>query len=296
MDINKLITFTTLAATGSYTETAGDLFLTQSTVSKHILALEKELDTILFNRSNRQVTLTPAGELLLPHAQQLVGDYRQMLTAVREFKEHKALELNVGTIPTLSHYEGFVLLSKFHALHPEIALHIQEYEAKPLLTALRAGSADVIFLRAFPDENLDLESTASESDSSVIVLPKTHPLAAKEVLTLQNIKDEQLLVLGNSSRLFEPIMRRFTAAGIKPQLAYQGKRIDMIMDMMVSGMGIAIMMQKSVNLDDYPSLVVRQMAQPIMSKVCFARRSSVGNPAMELFWRFLQDQDTPLRP
>ena len=291
MDINKLITFTSLAANESYTETAGELFLTQSTVSKHILALEKELDIRLFDRSKRKVVLTPAGELLLPHAQQIVGDYRHMLKGVQEFKEHQALELNVGTIPTLSHYQGFTLLSKFHAHHPEIALHIQEYESEPLLSALRAGSAEVIFLRAFPDEELHLETAAAETDSAVVVLPATHPLAAKETISLKDMEHEQLLLLGNSSRLFAPIMRRFAANGIKPQLAYQGRRIDMMMDMMVGGMGIAIMMQKSVNLDEYPSLVVRQMAQAITSKVCFARQSGVGNPATELFWRFLLEQD-----
>lgn len=290
MDINKLITFTILADNGSYTETAGELFLTQSTVSKHILALEKELDTILFNRTNRKVTLTASGELLLPHAQQVVGDYRQMLTALREFKAHKALELRVGTIPTLSRYDGFVLLSKFHALHPEIALHLQEYEATPLLSALRGGEADVIFMRAFPDESLELEVAACEQDTSVVVLPAAHRLAKQDVITLNDVREEQILMLGSSSRLYDPIMKRFAAHNIKPKIAYQGKRIDMMMDMMVSGMGIAVMMQKSVNLDDYPSLVIRRMDEPINSKVCFARRPGVGNPATELFWRFLQEQ------
>jgi DNA-binding transcriptional LysR family regulator len=145
-------------------------------------------------------------------------------------------------------------------------------------------------LRAFPDEELHLETAAAETDSAVVVLPATHPLAAKETISLKDMEHEQLLLLGKSSRLFAPIMRRFAANGIKPQLAYQGRRIDMMMDMVVGGMGIAIMMQKSVNLDEYPSLVVRQMAQAITSKVCFARQSGVGNPATELFWRFLLEQ------
>ncbi|WP_201330456.1 LysR family transcriptional regulator, partial [Lactobacillus nasalidis] len=80
--MEKIQTFVSLAGTLSFSQTADDLYTSQSTVSKHIAALEKELGMKLFDRSSRQVSLTKEGEYLLPFARQVVESSRRFDQAV----------------------------------------------------------------------------------------------------------------------------------------------------------------------------------------------------------------------
>jgi DNA-binding transcriptional LysR family regulator len=77
LDSRKLLAFVTLARCGSFTQTARELFLTQSAVSHAIKSLEQELECRLFDRLGRQAQLTPAGRHLLEHADRILGEMQQ---------------------------------------------------------------------------------------------------------------------------------------------------------------------------------------------------------------------------
>lgn len=74
LDSHKLLAFVTLARCGSFTQTAHELFLTQSAVSHAIKSLEQELACRLFDRLGRKARLTPAGQRLLGHAQRILEE------------------------------------------------------------------------------------------------------------------------------------------------------------------------------------------------------------------------------
>lgn len=77
MNIQKLVVFLDLAKTLSFTKTAEHLFTTQGTISKQIIALEKELDVQLFDRTHRKIELTEAAKLLLPYAKKLSNNIKR---------------------------------------------------------------------------------------------------------------------------------------------------------------------------------------------------------------------------
>ncbi|HTX66031.1 MAG TPA: LysR family transcriptional regulator [Opitutaceae bacterium] len=83
LDSRKLLAFATLARCASFTQTARELFLTQSAVSHAIKGLEQELDCRLFDRLGRQVRLTPAGQQLLEHAHRILGEMEQARVALK---------------------------------------------------------------------------------------------------------------------------------------------------------------------------------------------------------------------
>jgi DNA-binding transcriptional LysR family regulator len=77
LDSRKLLAFVTLARCGSFTQTARELFLTQSAVSHAIKSLEQELECRLFERLGRQAQLTRAGQHLLEYADRILGEMQQ---------------------------------------------------------------------------------------------------------------------------------------------------------------------------------------------------------------------------
>ena len=74
----RLQVFCSVARNLSFTKASHELHITQPAISKHIQELEQEYDTLLFNRLNNRIELTPAGELLLVHARQIMDRYRQL--------------------------------------------------------------------------------------------------------------------------------------------------------------------------------------------------------------------------
>jgi len=112
IDLEKLRTFVDLAATLNFSQTAINLFINQSTVSKHIQALEKEFGCQLFVRTNRQVRLSSPGSAILATTRQLVQLDQQLHL---ELQASQAT-INLVTIPTFINYPIFQAIEQYQAI------------------------------------------------------------------------------------------------------------------------------------------------------------------------------------
>ena len=273
------------------------MFITQATVSKHIQSLEKGLDTQLFSREHRQITLTEAGQLALPLAQKIIADEQQLLTQLQQHKKDEQLTLNIRAIPSISRYQVFNLMPAFQKAYPKINLTFAEDEDQGLINALDQKRADIIFLRLFTPLPDQYEVLLSATDQFVVVLPKTHPLAQKETINITELKNDPFLLLDELTQLYDPILAMAQQAGFSPKISYKGKRIDLILDMINRNMGVSIMMEKSMDLYDFPSVVMRPLEETVTSTLAFVKRKDHHTTATQLFWDFCrqhQPQDNPI--
>lgn len=101
MNLKQLEVFLAVAESGSFSKGAEATFITQSTVSQHISALEKEFGVKLLDRTGKGALLTEGGKILLQHARQIIADTRHMTTAMNRFKgvEHTSLIVGGSNIP-----------------------------------------------------------------------------------------------------------------------------------------------------------------------------------------------------
>lgn len=104
MDTKKLATFYNLAQTKNYSKTAEEIFLTQATVSKHIMALEKEWGIKLFSRKHRKVTLTQEALNVLPDVRGILDKEQQLKQKIDALKNNPKGTLVVKGIPSISQY------------------------------------------------------------------------------------------------------------------------------------------------------------------------------------------------
>lgn len=144
MEIESLNTFLTLASTRSFTRTANQLFVAQSTVTNRINELEKELKFKLFNRNNKSVELTPEGERFRLYAEQVVELTQTSLaeiTNARRFDNH----LRIGSADSI--YEGHLapLIMDYRKKHPTDSLKISIGLSNHLIDQLQSDLLDVVF-------------------------------------------------------------------------------------------------------------------------------------------------------
>lgn len=288
MDQQKLQLFLDLTETLNYTETAERNYMTQGNVSKKISALEKELQVSLFDRSNRQIQLTEEGRLLLPDIKRIVRAYQVLTDSLSEYREKKERVLTIHTIPTMPNYRGFDLLTNFLKQHPEIHLNLKESEAMALGN-FEIEKNRVYFFRSL-SEQTEKNSIITEKDRFVAVLPKRHPLAKNAVIALSDLADENFLILGLAESPYYSVEELCREAGFEPKITYQGTRIDLILRMIEEGLGVSLIMEKSLGNSLSDQLVTREIEPTNESFLNFYLSEDADAPAPKEFFQFLQSE------
>lgn len=286
MDQQKLQLFLDLTETLNYTETAERNYMTQGNVSKKINALEKELQVQLIDRSNRQIQLTEEAELLLPDIKRIVRDYQSLADTLKEYREKKERVLTVHTIPTMPNYLGFDLLTAFLKQHPEIRLNLKESEAMAL-GDFEIEKNTICFFRSLSRPN-GKNYITTEKDRFVAVLPKNHPSANQTVIELSALIEENFLILGQTTNPYYSVEELCREAGFDPKITYQGTRIDLILRMIEEGLGISLIMEKSLGNSLSDQLVTRGIKPTKESFLNYYLSEKADAPAPKEFLRFLK--------
>lgn len=241
MRIEYLREFLSVAERKNYMESAEDQFVSQAALSRHIQSLESEMKIDLLNRSTRKVSLTEAGEQILPYAQRLVNLYDEMNNEIAKYRPEGKKTLSVG-------YSDEIRLTNL--LRLLLTLREQSPDVDMVLTAAEKGSAIRMILRRTLDcscvseneltENSRLGKIRVLSDRLVAVLPKGHPLAKKQKITLEQLCSEKLVLYHANVAVNDLIEKKCMEAGLRPDIALYTTIGRDVYKMVELGMGVGV--------------------------------------------------------
>ena len=204
LDTRLLRAFVTVAEELSFTRAAQRLVLAQQALSSQIQQLETRLGTRLFERTTRKVGLTPAGERLLPHARAALAALEAGLQELEADRRAARATLRVGLSGTAMVPLTGETMRRFAAAHPGVELVVTNVGLNMPHAGLRDGSVDVAFVRPpFGDEGLSMVTVLTES--RIAVLPKDHPLAARDSVRPEDVVGEPWIWVEGS----DPLARAF---------------------------------------------------------------------------------------
>ncbi|MCD7757297.1 MAG: LysR family transcriptional regulator [Clostridiales bacterium] len=246
METDYLKEFIVLSETGNYLQAAEELFIAQSSLSKHIKALEIELGVPLFNRTPRKVELTSYGKSFLKCAQQIVDIQYSFQRDLANQLDEKQQTLRIGSIPLMAPYRITDIIMKYQRENERCTINLLEEESFTLKEMLRKNKCDLAFIREEGDTDEEFAKFPYTSDHLVAILPSTHPLAKRSSLQLKELKDENFLLLQPDSLLYSISTTACQKAGFTPNIAYTGKRAENIMDLVEKGMGVSLLMEKPI--------------------------------------------------
>ena len=195
MELRHLKYFVMVARTLNFSDASRRLFITQGTLSQQIQQLEGEIGATLFDRTKHSVTLTEAGEELLPLALKTIEDSEICSNRMRDLKGALSGTLRIGTTQSFS-----ALLTdtvkNFVKEHPGVRLLIQSETATELLDMLMEKQLDlaVTFKPSFAYDGLESEPIFKNALSAV--MRKDHPLASRKVLTMNDLENHRLVLPG----------------------------------------------------------------------------------------------------
>ena len=290
METDYLKGFLQIAKRGTYSEAARDLFISQSTLSKHILALEKEFGVLLFDRTTRTVKLTQVGKRMIPIAEKIVENCETISDMILEEKGQSKSELVIFSIPVTAQYGITEILSDFSKLNPDITLKIREHEGDEIPGLLADRKCDLAFQR-ISDEDGAIEKIHFFTDRLVAVLPKDHRLSDCQEINLAELANESFILLDERTKLYPLCLDACEKSGFSPNIAYLGHHCENILKLVSSGMGVSLLMKKQVSYEERSDFAVLDVSPPIFSTIYLTRRKSERCvSASNRFWKFIENE------
>ena len=246
MELKYIREFLSLAETGSFFETAEQLFVTTSSLSRHIRALEEELGITLFDRTTRRVSLSRQGKLFLPFARQYIEVDDACARALEEDASGGQDMLSIGYIRTMKAYGVDALFTRFMKENQNVRMDMHEADSTQLSRMLREEEIDFAILRNRNVSLEEFETVPIAQDHLVAMMPRSHRLARKTSIGMGQLKDESLLLISSNTYMHRLCTELCREAGFKPRVVFTSQRAENLVDLVQQGTGIALLMQKPV--------------------------------------------------
>ncbi len=251
MDTHSLNAFIAVSNLQSFSQAAEYLHLTQSAVSKRIQQLEQHLNTKLFDRHNRTVSLTEAGRILLPNAQKILDLISDTEIAIQSHDTEVAGTLSLAT----SHHIGLhrlpSVVREFTANYPAVNLDLSFVGSEKAYKAIHQRQVELA-LTTLDDANdlnhADLKILPLWQDEMVCVCANNHPLAQQSSLTLADLSKVPAILPEPDTITFQLVERIFQQQGLTLHAPMPTNYLETIKMMVTVGMGWSMLPKSMLDI------------------------------------------------
>jgi DNA-binding transcriptional LysR family regulator len=239
MDIRHLRYFVAVAKRLNFSRAAEELHIAQPAISQQIRALEDELGVQLFDRMGRRVALTRAGEVLLPHANQVLAAVETAANEVRELGQQTRGSASLGAPPTVSTHRLPTQLSQLRRLFPGLDVTLREAGTESLLALVAEGQLDLAIVS---DDHLPpvMEHLPYLEEAYVLAVSALHPLSRKKEVRLAELASEPFILFPEGYKLREVTLAACKRAGFEPKIALDGGAMQSALEFVAAGLGVAL--------------------------------------------------------
>ncbi|MFJ8058636.1 LysR family transcriptional regulator [Streptomyces sp. NPDC096142] len=280
MQFQQLQYFVAVAETRHFTRAADLVHVAQPSLSQQIKALERELGADLFLRARGNITLTDAGEALLPLARRILADADTARHEVQELAQLRSGRIRLGATPSLC--TGLLpdVLRAFHDRYPGIRLLIEEGGSHDLVRELARGALDLaLVVLPLPTPSPALTTVELLREDLVVVSSPEAPAPGRgRTVRIADLEGERLVMFRHGYDLRELTVAACRAEGFEPDFAVEGGEMDAALGFVRAGLGVAVV-PRMVATKSGRGLRVTSLARPGLHRtIALAHRSDVAPP------------------
>lgn len=265
MNLRQIRYFIAAAETESVSRASQELGISQSAVTSAIQALEYEMGASLFVRHAKGMRLTHKGHQLVLHARRIMAAVADAQQAVSARPEVIMGDLNIGVTHLVSGYYLADLLARYRRVFPQVDVRVVEDERTYLEHLLVNGELDVgLLLVSNLEDRQALESEVLVRSPWRVWMPVGHPLAARHVLSLEDLATEPLIMLA-VDELIETTTEFWRNEGLTPNILLRTASVEAVRSLVGMGVGVATlpdMAYRPWSLEG-DRLEARELANPI---------------------------------
>jgi DNA-binding transcriptional LysR family regulator len=235
----QLAAFRAVVETGTVTQAAEMLHVSQPAVSRMLGDLEHELGFKLFRRANRQIVPTAEGLAFHHEVQRAFVSLKEIAEAGRAIREYRTGQLRLISIPSVAASIVPRLLAGFTRAHPDINVVLEVQPAPRIFEWLVSMQFD-LGISALPADNALLAATPILLGDAVCVLPPRHPLAKKDVIRPEHLADETFISFRSDSHFRFRVDAVFDQARVRRSLKLEARTNEAVLSMTAAGLGVAV--------------------------------------------------------
>ncbi len=285
--------FRTVVSTGTVTEAAAMLGVSQPAVSRLLSDLEAEVGFALFQRAGRVLVPTDEARLLAQEVRQAVSGMEHIKQAAAAIGSFGHARLSLVTTPAFALQLAPDLIGAFATACPEAMARL-EFEANDdSVEWLVSQNYDFGITSSIPS-NPSFDSLMLSDDDVYCVLPEGHRLADKPVIQARDLADESFVSYMSSSRFRFEVDRFFEAKSISRRMKYETRTTDGVCRLVARGLGVSIVGSPKGHLRAIPGCVVLPFAAPLnFQAVLFWSKNRPLSAVAEIFLDIAKDTLSP---
>ena len=288
MNLRHLEAFRAVMVSGSVTQAAQSLNLSQPALSRRIQKLEQVIGAPLLERTTRHVSATALGTELVPLVRRMLEEFDGSLFAVRDVGPNRGGLVTIACLPTAAFYFLPTVIRQFNEQYPNIRFRILDLPATDGLQAVARGEVEFgINIMGTSDPDLTFERLAE--DPFVLAARKDHPLAAKPWVGWAELEPYHLITVHRSSGNRTLLDAALAKSNIKLRWFYEVTHLSTSLGLVEAGLGISVLPRMATPRDDHPFLITRPIRNPEISRTIgvVRRRGGTLSPAAERFLTML---------
>jgi DNA-binding transcriptional LysR family regulator len=286
MNLNQLECFIVVAQYLNFTEAAKTLHVVQSAVSRNIAELEKELNTKLFIRNKRSVSLTDVGRILLEDAYKITALVKDATIRTQRWVSGETGYLKLGYVFTPTLRPVMHLIKRFCLRYPEVDLGFRTCEYVTIDKRLEQKDVDVAFVQKITVQHMpELQWRPLYQESFKLVVSKEHPLAKRTRIELKTLVEEKFIFMNRktNSGMFDTVLNLCLNEGFFPNVMDDSNDIDTALMIVGLGIGITLLPECWRNYISGPVNFVDIDSDKNIREIGIAWNIHNQNPAIGLF-------------
>ncbi|MDI6407545.1 MULTISPECIES: LysR family transcriptional regulator [Streptomyces] len=276
MQLQQLRYFVAVADTRHFTRAAQREHVAQPSLSQQIRALERELGAELFHRARGHISLTDAGQALLPLARRVLADTETARREVQEVARLRRGRVRLGATPSLCASIVPDVLRAFHDRYPGVELFVHEDGSQDLVRVLAAGELDLaLLITPLAGQAPVLTTEELLHEELVVVSPPDEPAPVRRTrIRVADLEDRPLAMFRRGYDLRELTVAICREAGFEPVFAVEGGEMDAVLGFVRAGLGLAVVPRM---VADRSGLRVTRFAPPGLHRtISVAHRGDVS--------------------
>jgi DNA-binding transcriptional LysR family regulator len=286
MELRHIRYFLAVAEERHFTRAAAKVGIGQPPLSQQIKDLEAEVGAALFHRLAHGAELTEAGKAFLAGVKEMPSIAGRATMAARRASRGELGSLRVGFTSTAT-FNVVVpsAIRTFRSTYPEIHLTLEEANTTQLITGLREGTLDAVFLRPGLPDTAELQLRVVSEEPMVVALPKRHPAAARKEIDLAILKDDPFLLFPRevAPTIYDAVVDACRKAGFEPIIGQAAPHFISIVNLVAAELGVAII-PESMTQVRVTGIVYRQISGRVpTTRLALAYRRGETSPVVRNF-------------
>jgi DNA-binding transcriptional LysR family regulator len=240
MDIKQIRAFISVANHLSFTKASEEMFMTQSSISKIIKALEDELETQLFYR-NPKIQLTDSGQELYKQSVNLISLMDNIPIEIHNLIKLKKGVINIGIPPIIGASFFPRIIGEFKSIYPNIEIKLLEVGSKIIEEKLEKGDLDIGIVCSFPKDKSNFDMFQYIKSPLMLGVNIDNPLAGKDRIFYKELRDENFILFQQDFSLYDFIIGRCVENNFEPNIICNSSQRDFIIEMVATNLGVTFL-------------------------------------------------------